>query len=158
MGRQLDGAVDAMEPSVERGLTLTEVLTVTILIGLLAATGIPYLDKMIQRRYREHAQQILQVIHDGEQRHFDKEGVYLALTPTNLQPEWRKIFMDKPDQADAPIAFDVVIAGCGSPGPPECFIATATHNASGQTMTIDQSGLWCGGTPTPDSCATWPYN
>lgn len=134
----------AAERGPNDGMTLAELLAVIIILGVLVSIAIPTMGKNVQRGYWEDAQHLLQAIHDGEQRYFDKETLYRdtlgPCAPGDLVclAQWRAIFMDDPNFGTIPVTFTVDASSCASP---PCFTATATNQTtSGQILTIDENG------------------
>ena len=128
------------------GMTLAELSVVIIIVGILVAVAIPNMQRTVQQGYWQHAQYALKLIHDGEQRYFDKENIYLALDSSSGMTAWRTIYMDDPHLPNLPVTYAVTVA----PPPPAVFTATATNTATSQQMTIDQDGaLDLSGWPKP---------
>ncbi len=125
----------AVERRRRDGMTLAELLTVIIILGVLVSLAIPTMGRNIQRGYWEEAQHLLQAIHDGEQRYFDKEESYNDTLVT--MDDWRTIFMDDPNFNSIPVAFTVDASSCASP---PCFTATATNQTTSEQMTINENG------------------
>ena len=129
------------------GFTITELMTVVILIGIIAAIAIPTYIKAVEQGYRRTARDLLQTIYAGEQVYESVNSEYvdpLACPPPD--PAWRCIYMDDPHTPNVPVTYTVA-AGGGA------FTATATRTGgacSGRVLTVNQSDR----TPVGD----WPEN
>lgn len=130
------------------GFTLSEVLIVVVVLGLLVAMAIPQYGKYMERSYWRGARDILQTIYAGEQ-------VYSSqfLTP-KFTTIWNEMYMDDPNAGPLnPAIGFAVIAGGGIPFP--TFTATATRSGTlcppnaAWTLTKDQTPTW-GGTATAE--------
>lgn len=119
-----------------RGFTLTEVMMVIIIIGIMATMALPSYNKTVEREYFRGAQDMLQAIYAGEQVFFTVNNAYRA-QPATLA-EWRdELYMDDPNiPAGGPVtyAIDGVTA--------TTFTATAMRNGgsccSGGTISMNQ--------------------
>jgi|GEM_PF-2775699 len=133
----------------ECGMTLAELMTVLVIVGILAAIAIPNMQRTVQQGYWQHAQYILQLIHNGEQRYSDKENSYY-LGSLSTMNDWRKLYMDNPNLPNFPVSYAVAPTAT-------TFTATATNTSTSQTMTIDQDGKLCADPSVPPNlCGNWP--
>ncbi len=136
------------------GMTLSELLIVVVVVGILAAVAIPSYTKAIERSYRRQAQDLLLTIYDGERVYFFSENEYKGgLRDASPSSDWRAIFTDNPNFGGIPVTFKV-----DAFGPPATFLATAMRNGSGATMSITEQRDWCGvpGNNDPSNCPGWP--
>jgi prepilin-type N-terminal cleavage/methylation domain-containing protein len=116
-----------------KGLTLTELLIVLVVLEILAGIAMPGYRKTIERQLWQEAQNVLVTIYSGERAYwFANNSTYLPIPAGSPLATWRQIFMDRPDTAQ--ITYQVIQANWN----PNIFIATATRNdGSGRNMFID---------------------
>jgi Tfp pilus assembly protein PilE len=113
------------------------VLVTASIIGILAATALPLYQRAVERGYWRSAQDILRVIHAGEQTHLMANNGYTAVA--GLQ-DWRRIYMDSPNVATATLPVTFVVTTPPVPDP-QTFTATATRiGNAGCVMSISQDG------------------
>ncbi len=128
------------------GFTLTELIIVTVIIGILVSVAVPtYIDTMERTRGRE-AMATLQSIYGGERVYGAERRIFLGLT-TSGDSDWQAIGMDNPNNNNQRSFNYVLTLGTGS----TMYTATATRNTgrySGSTVTINNGGTMGG---------TWPF-
>ncbi len=114
-----------------KGFTLVEVLIVVIIIGILAAIGIPQFAASIEKAKGGEARAGLGHIQTGEKVYFAENEVYTT-DPTSLDITLSERYWD----------FTITTNATGTE-----YTATATRSGgtrSGQTMTMDQDGTVSG--------------
>ena len=127
----------AIPRAVRQGFTLMEMLVTASIVGILAATALPLYQRAVERGYWRSAQDILRVIHAGEQTHRMVNNGY---TPVTALQDWRRIYMDSPNVANTTLPVTFAVTTPAGPNPPT-FTATATRiGNSGCVMTINQDG------------------
>ena len=132
-----------------RGVTLTELLMVVVIIAILATAAIPGYRRAAERGYWRGAQDVLRTIYAGEQVYFTMNDQFLN-NPTTLA-QWREIYMDDPNvSSPMPVTFSVTAAGVG---PGATF--TASADRGGQVMTLNDLNTLCTG-PPDSACGSWP--
>ncbi len=123
--------------------TMTELLVVVIILGILATFGLAQYGKVVERRYYGESQNLLLAIYSGERYYYFSNGAYLDNPSTDA--DWRLIHMDNPNNySSLPVTFSVSAAG-------STFTATATRNGgtcNTNTITVTQvralGGTWSG--------------
>lgn len=141
----------------KNGFTLTEILIVVAILGILASLAVPRLFPQTERGRSAEAISFLSVIRQGEEAYRLGTGDYLALTAASTNADWNQIGMELPVAAadNGPFFNYTVTIGAGP-----IFTATATRDANadpgganygGGTITLDQTGGWGGTHPfAPD--------
>lgn len=120
------------------GFTLTEILIVLAIVGLLASIAIPAYDQYVQRANRSAAQQfMLDLASRAEQYRLDARNY-----PTGIGTAAGEIDVAVPD--DASDYYDIDIAANNGATPPT-YTITATPKAGTQqegesTLTLDSAG------------------
>ena len=114
-----------------RGLTLLELIVMTIVVGILVAIGIPTYRATIERQYCRQSQDLLLAVYTAERVRQADTGSYLALGPGD---NWRTLGLDNPNGAGSPVSFQVDTASCA---PAPCFLATTTYQGD-LLLTINQ--------------------
>lgn len=121
-------------------MTLVELLTVVVVVGILAAVAIPNYRKTVEREYYRKTEDLLLTIYSGERAYFFVNDSYVALNASSTNTQWRQIHMDDPnDISTMPVGFSVTSSGSGGSA---TFTATATRNGGpcdGRTRTINDS-------------------
>lgn len=152
------------------GVTLAELLTVVIVIGILAGLSIPQLFRMIERAQRREAIDILNTILEGERAYYFTKS---PTTPPSYYPSpagsltngssndlWGHIFMDDPNDGSAPVSFSVTTIDPVVGGSPATVTATASTPRGNMQVRVQGGTVsWCGAgetvpknMPGDDSC------
>jgi len=127
-----------------------ELIAVVVILGILMVTGAVSYTTMVERSRWRTAQDLLLAIYYGEQAYQSINRTFSGgLVPGSSAAEWRAIYMENPNLASIPITFTVS-------GGAATFTATAT-SSSGQSMTVNESRIWCGGETDPRACPTWRF-
>ena len=120
------------------GFTLMELLVTASIVGILAAVALPNYQRVMERGYWRSAQDMLRVIHAGEQTFQMANNQYVD--PSSAAQGWRTIFMDNPNLAAPTLPMTYTVVPNNTVTPPR-FTATATRNGrTGCVMTIVQDG------------------
>ena len=114
----------------QTGFTLMELLITVIAIALLAAVALPQYTKAVERSRWQTAQDLLQTIYSGEQVYQVAKSAFVDADA--CATAWRCIYMDNPNTATSPVAYEVSAAAA------KTFSAKATRKA-GVFMTIDEN-------------------
>jgi prepilin-type N-terminal cleavage/methylation domain-containing protein len=127
--------------------TLTELLTVLIVIAVMAAVAVPQYRKATERGYCRSAQDLLQTIYTGEQVYWTARATFTDPATCASPPgPWQCIYMDNPN-GTLPVTFAVPASGAST------FTAQATRDAgglcAGKVMTINEQRV-LGGDWIPD--------
>ena len=156
------------------GVTLTELLTIVIIIGILAGLSIQQLSRMIERGQRREAIDLLNTIYSGERAYYFTKSktvppsYYGPLDVGKTNEDWGNIFMDDPNDGSSPVAFSIVATPSGT-GVPSSFTATATSPRGNMQVKVQGDTVsWCGaagGRPVPinmrgdtcDSASWWAF-
>ena len=120
------------------GFSLTEMLVVVIIIGILAAIALPNMERTRERSYRRTAQDLLLTIYSAERTYFLHNNTYRSLDVTD---DWRPIGMDNPN-AQPGTQVELTIAAGGP-----VFTATAKRlggTCDGKIKTIDDHRQFAG--------------
>jgi Tfp pilus assembly protein PilE len=127
-----------------------ELIAVVVILGILMVSGTVSYTSMVERSRRRAAQDLLLAIYYGEQAYQSINRTYYAgsLDAGSSAAAWRAIYMENPNLGSIPITFTVA-------GDATTFTATATSSA-GQSMTVNESRVWCGSSTDPNTCPTWP--
>ena len=148
----------------KNGFTLTEVLIVVAILGILASLAIPRLFPQTERARSAEAISMLSAIRQGEEAYRLEKGNYLALTAAAGQP-WNQVGMDDPNAVGVAGFFSYLVNTNNAANPPQ-FTARATRlnvNPGGAQYSIagsnliglSQNGFYCGDhpfTPTNAGC------
>lgn len=115
----------------KKGFTLTELLTIIVILGVLAAIALPRFSKTGDKTKARQAVAYLRLIRAGEQMYFAKNGQYVACAgkaalKTNLGVE----------VTTESYAFNVTTPT------PTTFTATATRGTT--TINYNQDGVFTG--------------
>jgi prepilin-type N-terminal cleavage/methylation domain-containing protein len=138
------------------GFTLTEVLIVVAILGILASLALPRFFPSTEKARVSEAIGILSAIRQGEEAYWLENGVYLAITvsaadtaipPAPGDPPWPQLGIDNPNNASGRFFnYTVALNGAG-------FIATAARNNTkdvaaqvGKIITLNQTGSYCDAT------------
>jgi prepilin-type N-terminal cleavage/methylation domain-containing protein len=120
-----------------KGFTLVELAVVIVIIGVLAAFGVPQFLKSVERSKAAEAFNYLSAVRSAQERYLAKEGTYC--------PEASKSSLDI-NQVD-PKYFDVgtISEDHGTPSNPTWGLTltrkTATSSYGGYTVTFTQAGF-----------------
>lgn len=144
--------------SKKNGFTLTEVLIVIVILGILASLVIPRFLPQGERARVAEAISMLSAIRQGEASYQLENGNYLALAAGG---NWEAIGLEDPNgAANSFFGYAVNVppsAGCAD------FTAVATRNAvndpggnAGNTIGIDSDGSYCGTHPNVPLSPTTP--
>ena len=139
-----------------RGFTLVELLVAIAIIGIMATLAIPRLTPQTERARASEAVSFLSAIRQGEEAYFLENGVYqpLVAAAPGVGDPWNIIGIDNPNLTARYFVYAVGITA----GPPPTFLATATRNGAndtnnnnGNTITLDNTGIFAGTHPNvPD--------
>ena len=128
------------------GFTLMELLVTASIVGILAAVALPNYQRVMERGYWRSAQDMLRVIHAGEQTFQMANNQYVD--PSSAAQGWRTIFMDNPNVAVTTLPMTFTVVPDNSVPTNLRFTATATRNGRpGCVMTIQENGAM--GNPSP---------
>jgi type IV pilus assembly protein PilA len=118
-----------------KGFTLVELAVVIVIIGVLAAFGVPQFLKSVERSKAAEAFNYLAAVRSAQERYLAKDGVYTSAA-SNLDI-----------QQVSPKYFDVgtITVDNGTPGSPSWFL-TLTRKSSNSsygayTVTFTQNGF-----------------
>ncbi len=135
----------------KNGFTLTEILIVVAILGILASLAIPRLFPQTERARAAEAISILSAIRQGEEAYRLEKGTYKALTAASTATDWNQIGMDAPAAAanNGPF-FNYTVSVPSS----TTFTATATranvtpnNNYQNTTIMLNELGQWSGSHP-----------
>ena len=103
------------------GFSLLELMIVVVLLGVLAAIGIPSYQRTLERSYWKEANDLLVTIYHGERSYDLINSSYAGpLDAASTMEQWRAIHMDNPNLGSVPVTFDVSATSSS-------FLATATR-------------------------------
>jgi prepilin-type N-terminal cleavage/methylation domain-containing protein len=122
---------------VRKGFTLVELAVVIVIIGVLAAFGVPKFLNSVERSKASEAFAYLSAIRDAEERYLAQQGVY-ASDPTQLD-----IGLQPPKYFTVPSSITVT-AGTGTTLPTWSLTLTRDASSSSKgayTVTFTQSGF-----------------
>ncbi len=118
-----------------KGFTLVELAVVIVIIGVLAAFGVPQFLKSVERSKAAEAFNYLSAVRSAQERYVAKEGVYTSGTS------------DLDVNQVTPKYFDVgaITVDNGTPGSPSWFLTLTRKSSSSSygayTVTFTQNGF-----------------
>ncbi len=118
-----------------RAFTLTELIVVILIVGIIGGIGIPGFSKARAKADKNQAIAYLRNIRTAEKMYYAKWRTYLTLANSEEIRNELRIESKLPSYTFAVTATS------------QTFTA-ATTDASGKTLTLNESGVW-GGTNTP---------
>ena len=126
------------------GFSLMELMVVVLILGILAAIGLPGFGKTRERAYWQEAEQTLLAIYAGERAYFLINDAYYDVNEGAGDPmaEWRRVNIDNPNLGSIPVTYTVSASG-------STFSATATRTSGpcgNKTRTINESRVLTAGT------------
>ena len=145
------------------GFTLTEILLVVTILGILAALVLPRFFPQAEKGRVSEAIGMLSAIRQGEEAYFLENGVYLAIASNAAATEWQKIGIDNPNDANlSPNAYFTYLVNTGNSD--SIFTAHATRNNRNdpganvnRIIGLSQNGNFCGDHPnTPPNGGVAP--
>jgi type II secretory pathway pseudopilin PulG len=123
----------------DRAITLIELITTLIIIGILAGLTLPMFARTFERTRAREARAALQQIRTGERIYRSRENFYWQGAGNQSVNNNLHLYLD----ASANRNWDYSISAGAT-----TFTATATRTDGGGTITIDQDGTF-GGTFSP---------
>ena len=137
-------------PDRDGGFTITELIVVVLIMGIIATMAIPGYQKTIRRAKWDQARDLLTTIYYGEKGY--KIAMDTYCTPgTNCN--WKDISMENPNFGSSPAVTYSVNSSDAS-----TFSARGTLTGTGSFMSVSELRQWCGGSAgkPEDGCPTWP--
>ena len=123
--------------SMKRGFTLTELLIVVILLGILSALAVPSFIKTMAKEDERQARSMLQLIYAAERFYYVNNSTYTSIADPDDATEWQtKLNLDLPNVSGQTVLYEVPASTSTT------FVARATRR--GQQMMINQTGTISG--------------
>jgi len=126
----------------KKGFTLTEVLIVVVIVGVLASLALPRMTGHQEKAKVSEAVNMLSAMRMGEKNYtIDHGGDYLALDESFPETQWNRVGLSKPDMTDFDYEFNNING-----------VGTATRKSSDaaynhKTITLNEDGVWGGSHP-----------
>ena len=134
-----------------RGFTLTELLIVIAVLGILAGMAVVKLNPQAERARAGEAVTLLTIIRQAEESYrFDHNGAYQPVSGDATDADWDAIGLTNPNQAGGPFHY-FVPAGDAPPN----FVAMAQRNPTANAG--NYAGTTIGLMHTSDFCGTHPF-
>lgn len=135
-------------------MTLTEVMAVTLILGIMATSVTLIHLKAAEVGKRRAARDVLEAIYAGERVYTTLNKVYCTPNPSTPPPPadctWSDIYVDDPSNVIQNVAFTVEVRGGGTE-----FDATATRTrgrCQNRTLTLDETRTESGDWPANGQC------
>lgn len=116
-----------------RGFTLTEMMVVILLVGVLAIIAIPIYEKYIRQTKASEARSMVGAIVAAEKAYAQKNGVFLAVAKNDYQAFSEKLKVDVKESE----LFDYEVSSVSGK---ETFTVTAWVNAQGVKEGLPAAG------------------